>query len=100
MDLKSYLRSLDRKSLFEFVSGLSDQEAEVLLHDWTLWGRDAQQYPAGDSWTTWLILAGRGFGKTRTGAETVKELVNSGKYRRIALVAPTASDAPDVMIEG
>lgn len=45
-------------------------------------------------------MAGRGWGKTRTGAETVAEWVRSGKCRRIALVAPTAADARDVMIEG
>lgn len=55
--------------------------------------------PPGD-WLTWLISAGRGFGKTRTGAESVRELVQSGQYGRIALVAETAADARDVMVEG
>ena len=48
----------------------------------------------------WLILAGRGFGKTRAGAEWVRGLVESGEGKRIALIAPTASDARDVMVEG
>jgi phage terminase large subunit-like protein len=48
----------------------------------------------------WLLLAGRGFGKTRTGAEYVRSKVESGEAGRIALVAPTAADARDVMIEG
>jgi len=48
----------------------------------------------------WLLLAGRGFGKSRTGAEWVREQVESGRSRRIALVAPTAADVRDVMIEG
>ncbi len=54
--------------------------------------------PAGN-WTTWLILAGRGWGKTRTGAEAVRQAVKDGR-RRIALVAPTAADGRDVMVEG
>jgi len=48
----------------------------------------------------WLILAGRGFGKTRTGAEWVRDKIETGQCRRIALIAPTSSDARDVMIEG
>lgn len=45
-------------------------------------------------------MAGRGFGKTRTGAEWVRGLVESGQAKRIALIAPTAADARDVMVEG
>ena len=55
--------------------------------------------PDGD-WRLWLLLAGRGFGKTRTGAEWVRAQVEAGRYARIALVAPTAADARDVMVEG
>ena len=60
--------------------------------------RPAQIAPGGD-WQTWLVLAGRGFGKTRTGAEWVREQIKAGRSR-IALIAPTASDARDVMVEG
>lgn len=55
--------------------------------------RPNQLPPPGD-WRGWLLLAGRGFGKTRTGAEWVRDQIRSGK-RRIALVAPTAADARD-----
>ena len=48
----------------------------------------------------WLLLAGRGFGKTRSGAEWTRQQVEYGRARRIALVAPTAADLRDVMIEG
>ncbi len=71
----------------------------ALLYDWDLWARDNQRIPEG-KWFVWLILAGRGFGKTRTGAETVKESVENGTAKRIALVGPTAADVRDVMIEG
>jgi len=47
-----------------------------------------------------MLLTGRGFGKTRSGAEWVRQKVESGIFRRIALVAPTAADARDVMVEG
>jgi phage terminase large subunit-like protein len=60
---------------------------------------DSQIPPEGD-WRVWLLLAGRGFGKTRTGAEFVRAMVKSGQARRIALVAPTALDARSVMVEG
>lgn len=55
--------------------------------------------PLGD-WRIWLLLAGRGFGKTRSGAEYVRWQVQTGSARRVALVAPTAADARNVMIEG
>ena len=51
-------------------------------------------------YVTWLILAGRGFGKTRAGAEWIRSKVESGIYGRIALVAEDAADARDVMVEG
>lgn len=65
---------------------------------WRDIARPNQVAPDG-AWRVWLILAGRGWGKTRTGAEWVKEQVEAGA-KRIALVGPTAADARDVMIEG
>ena len=66
--------------------------------DWDVWRRGPQKAPEGD-WRFWLILAGRGFGKTRTGAEWVKAQIAAGR-RRIALIGPTAADVRNVMIEG
>src|ERR1700719_533731 len=57
-----------------------------------------EQLPPGGSWRVWLLMAGRGFGKTRCGAEWVRAEVKAGR-RRIALVGPTAADARDVMVE-
>jgi phage terminase large subunit-like protein len=68
------------------------------LRDWAFWARPGQTEPPGD-WRTWLILAGRGFGKTRAGAEWVREQVRRGAGR-IALVAPTMADARDIMVRG
>jgi hypothetical protein len=61
--------------------------------------RPNQCPPAGD-WRTWMLLAGRGFGKTRTGAEWVRWMAEERLADRMALVAPTAADVRDVMVEG
>jgi len=81
------------------LKGLSEAEAAVALYEWKFWARQNQIAPDGD-WRVWLLLAGRGFGKTRTGAEWVRARVESGRASRIALVAPTPADARDVMVEG
>jgi phage terminase large subunit-like protein len=98
------------KSIMEQIAELPDDEralvlsgmdADSLLWDWSVWGRPEQQAPPGD-WSIWLVMAGRGFGKTRLAAEWVRE---QAKYtttgqRRFALVARTAADVRDVIIEG
>lgn len=61
--------------------------------------RPHQLTPEGQ-WQTWLILAGRGWGKTRTGAEFIRKRVQHGAARRILIAGPTAADIRDVMIEG
>lgn len=80
------------------LADLSDGQMAELEWDWPFWARPNQIAPQGD-WLTWLILAGRGFGKTRTGAEWVREQLKCGASR-LGLIAPTASDARDVMVEG
>ena len=99
------------KSLAETIAMLPQDEQreilqgfdpETLQWDWTFWGRPEQQAPPGDDWNLWLLLAGRGFGKTRTAAEWVREqakYTNTGQ-RRFALVARTAADVRDVIVEG
>ena len=82
-----------------FLSGLTETQATCLKHEWSFWARDNQLPPAG-AWRVWLLLAGRGAGKTRAGAEWIRAEVESGRRGRLALVAPTAADARDVMIEG
>lgn len=81
------------------TSPTSPTPEDVARYDWRAIARPNQLPPDGD-WTTWLLLAGRGFGKTRTGAEFVREEVEHERAGRIALVAPTAADARDVMVEG
>ena len=69
--------------------------------DWTFEGRREQKPPEGD-WRTWLIMGGRGSGKTRAGAEWVQALASQKERSdlRIALVAETLGDAREVMIDG
>ena len=78
---------------------MSPQQIEELRYDWRCWGRPDQQTPAGN-WAYWLILAGRFWGKTKTGAEWIRAEVESGRAGRIAFIAETAADARDVMVEG
>jgi phage terminase large subunit-like protein len=69
-------------------------------YGWQLNGRDEQKPPPGD-WRTWLLMGGRGSGKTRAGAEWVHAMAGGAKAPlRIALVAETLADAREVMIDG
>lgn len=95
--LATLARQSPRK-LAKLLDELTDAQADEILHDWELWRRKDQTDPYGD-WRTWVILAGRGAGKTRTGSEWIRSRVKAG-HRRIALLAPTASDVRDIMIEG
>lgn len=92
------LASLPPQQRQAILDGLTEAQAEQLAWDWHFWARPEQIAPAGD-WLTWVILAGRGFGKTRSGAEWIREQVAAGK-RRIALIGETQKDLEEVMIEG
>lgn len=63
------------------------------------WSVDGQIEPTGEGWTTWLMMAGRGFGKTRAGAEWITGLAQCGR-RQIALVGATIDEARSIMVEG
>jgi phage terminase large subunit-like protein len=93
------LASLPEQDRKRALAKLTEAEADALLHHWEFWARENQLTPPGD-WSTWLLLAGRGFGKTRTGAEWVKGEVTAGRRGRLALVARTAADVRDVVVEG
>ena len=66
---------------------------------WPFWARDGQLPPEGD-WRTWLVCAGRGFGKTRMGAEWVRHVAYNDPQARIALVASSLSEARAVLVDG
>lgn len=70
-----------------------------ISYDWLKVARPSQLPPEGN-WSTWLILAGRGFGKTRTGSETINAWVRAKKAHRIALIGASIHEVLNVMING
>jgi phage terminase large subunit-like protein len=99
------------KSIMETIALLPEEERaavlagvdmDALMWDWSAWARPEQRPPDGVDWSVWLYLAGRGSGKTRSAAEWIRE---KAKYTdqgvlRFALVARTAADVRDVIVEG
>ncbi len=96
--------------IVRLLGGLDDDDLAFVLSDWQVWARDDQLPPAtcmgGEVWRVWLILGGRGAGKTRAGAEWVKAKalghapIADAPAGRIALVGETLGDVRRVMIEG
>lgn len=91
-----------------FLMSLSPKESKVLAYDWKFWARKSQLTPPGD-WYTWLVMAGRGFGKSRVGSEWTRWKIygdsrqpmnSSTGIGRVALIAETAADARDVIVQG
>jgi len=86
------------------LARLTDEDAEAIRHDWSIWARPTQLPPklsqnGMPDWVIWLYLAGRGSGKTRALSEWVRERVKQG-HTPIHLIAPTQGDARKVNIEG
>jgi phage terminase large subunit-like protein len=93
----SLVSSLRPEQLRATLDRLTESELEALHFNWDFWATDKQRLPPGN-WAYWLIKAGRGFGKTRTGAETVRQWARTNSY--VNLIGATADDARDIMIEG
>lgn len=99
-----------RDSILDDLRRADNQQVLELLYDWKLWARPNQIVPQTDiygnpwpknkRWRNWLLLSGRGFGKTRTGAETIRGWAESGDFKRMAIVGATAAAVRDVMVEG
>lgn len=89
----------------QFLEGLTSAQLAGLRYLFDFWAMP-HQLPPPDPWRTWVILGGRGAGKTRAGAEWVRTMVEGplpktpGKCRRIALVAETIEQAREVMVFG
>lgn len=92
------LASSSDAEIWEKVEGLSEKEVEAHYFDWAQWAYAQQREPEGD-WTTWLFMGGRGCGKTRTGAEWVRNLA-AQEISPIALVGETMSEALAIMVRG
>ncbi len=93
-------------SILRFLSGIPDDEQERLWKAWRMDARPGDQKPPEGDWLTWLLLGGRGAGKTRSGAEFVRGMATgrrpfaAGPTGPIALVGETYADVREVMIEG
>ena len=96
---ESLLQTVVRKyGADKLVEVLAPEQFNALRYEWRAWARPEQIAPEGD-WSVWLLLSGRGFGKSRTGAEWVREMARDFPGSHGALVAPTAADARDVMVK-
>lgn len=99
------LASLPKAELVAKLGSMTTAQKASLRYHWAFWARANQIAPEGD-WLTWMILAGRGFGKTRSGAEWIragacgKTPLTPGKFHRFAIIAETSADARDVLVEG
>ncbi len=90
----------------DFLDTLSPNALAALPYLFEVWARPDHQLPPGGDWSTWVVLGGRGSGKTRAGAEWVRAQVEGplpespGAARRVALVAETWEQAREVMVFG
>ena len=92
------LRQLPDDEVADILKQLGPAQAEELRYNWEFWARPEQLEPTGD-WNAWLALAGRGWGKTRAGAEWVRHRIKKGD-KIVHCVAPTKGDVRRVMVEG
>ena len=82
------------------IATMSWQDVLDTDADYERWVGDGQIPPSGEGWRVWLMMAGRGFGKTRAGAEWISRLAQARPGARIAIVGATIAEARSVMIEG
>jgi phage terminase large subunit-like protein len=101
-ELLPYLAALDADELDGVLAELSEEDAAALYvaerYAWRNWARPEQLPPVG-AWRFWVVIAGRGGGKTRTGAEWVNDEAEQYPGLRIGLIGATKADVRDVMIE-
>ena len=95
----AFLAALPTDRRRALLAGMSDRQRRALRTHWRLWAHAGQLPPEGE-WLIWLIMAGRGFGKTRAGAEWVRSVAEDDPAARIALVAASLGEARSVMVEG
>ena len=98
MSTAEQLAVQDEPTRAKILASYTEAQLEDLKYDWTFWGRPKQLAPKGD-WSTWLLRAGRGFGKTRGGVGWIQSRAMD-EARWIALVGATPADVRDYMIEG
>lgn len=94
-EIVAALSEEDRAELFK---DFTEEQYDALQYDWGFWGRPEQSPPDDDSWHIFLALAGRGWGKSRAGAEWIRKKVKDNPGCKIILLGRTASDVRDVMV--
>jgi len=102
----SSLASLNENERLQILKTLDSEQLETLRWDWRFWARPGQLMPGSDGalsqrkdWVHWIPLAGRGWGKTRVGAECVRKWAEN-PAEKIHLIGPTSAAVRSVMIEG
>ncbi|MFM9852684.1 MAG: DNA-packaging protein [Sphingomonadaceae bacterium] len=90
---------MDEADYAKWLKGKSEAQHKALESDWSFWERFDQRPPPGD-WHGWLLMAGRGFGKTRVGAEWVRSYAEANADARIAIIGATFAEARSIMVEG
>ena len=80
-------RALPPKKLRNLIQSLSPEEALAIVYDWSLWARDNQRQPDVD-WYIWLLLSGRGGGKTRVGSETIIKWAREESEKDVDIIFP------------
>ena len=104
LDVVAYLRTLPPALRDRALAALGDENVRALDGAWPAWAHDGQLPPVactdGAPWSTWVIKAGRGFGKTLAGAQWVTAAIVGGERLNIALVGASLDDARRVMVEG
>lgn len=105
--LADAFRTMPEAKRRAFVADLPEAVRAELHYDWRLWGRPKQMPPPGD-WDVWMILAGRGFGKTRCGMEFFRSLIEGptplkaapGAPEELVIIGNTPQDILHFIIEG
>ncbi|WP_162290988.1 terminase large subunit domain-containing protein [Erythrobacter colymbi] len=87
------------KTRRRLIEAMNREERNSFAYVWEYMARPEQLPPPGD-WRVWMIMAGRGFGKTRAGAEWVRMIADANPDARIALVSASLAEARAVMVEG
>lgn len=101
----AFLASVTVAEQTDFLERLTEEELRALPFLFDFWALDHQLAPPGD-WRSWVIMGGRGAGKTRAGAEWVRSMVEGarprdpGKARRLGLVGETIDQVREVMVFG
>ena len=99
-EIFQWLKEAGEETIRRIVSKMAIEDVRAVDAMFELWAHEGQRPPEGDDWRVWLLMAGRGFGKTRAGAEWICRIASRRPGLRIALVGATMADARGIMVEG